>query len=158
MRVWGCNVTASAIYFVEVSYKEGKFSVAPPKRLTTPDVDTPVLSRALETVRALLAPTGEGEPITDLAIFGCLSGQRGSSVESIKAETIVQLASDSLGIKVHLYHPATFYKSFKNAHGKNWSERARSVIDFEKLIPYWNSGVDGAICAAARTADPAAVA
>lgn len=158
MRVWGCNVTAGAIYFVEVSYKGGKFSVAPPKRLATPGADTQALSRALETVRALLVPTGDGEPVTDLAFFGCMSGQRGSSVESIKAETIVQLAADSLGIKVHIFHPASFYKSFKNADGRNWSERARGVIDPERQVPYWNSGVDGAICAAARATDPTAVA
>ncbi|MFY9233463.1 MAG: hypothetical protein WAO58_03290 [Fimbriimonadaceae bacterium] len=154
MRVLGCNVTAGGIYFVEVAKNRLGYDISTPQKLLTPQPIAQDLSRAMETVKAILRPGGEkSAPITTLGMFGCTSGTRGSSVAAIKAETAIQLAADSLGIRVEVFHPAAFFKMFKDSEGKNWSDRARHLLDPEHDVLYWNSGVDGAICAAIRAAD-----
>ena len=150
-RILGINCTAAGVFIAVTTGSGDNFKVVSTDKLTF-SVETAEGIRALHrTLRTVLAGA-----ITDgayrFAILKCFSGPRGSSVEAIKAEAIMELVAVSeLALDLKRVAPHGFPKVLNCDPGQKWQQRAKQRFNPDGEIKHW-SGTDGAVCAAYKAA------
>lgn len=86
----------------------------------------------------------------NVAVCSCSSGPRGSSIEAIKAEALVEFSCDQHGLEFEGVHPAGFRKSLGCDQGVKWQQQARELFNADGSITHFTSGIDSAAAAAFR--------
>lgn len=145
--VLGVNCNASGVFTAVAALSDTGFEILSSEKLTfsieTADAIRD-LHHALRTVLSAAKTRGVGK----IAILRCFAGPRGSSVEAIKAEAIVELvAASELSLDLQRIAPQGLPKALKCESGEKWQTRARQLFNPKGEIAHWN-GTDGAVCAA----------
>ena len=145
-KTLGINCTSATIFFAETTNREAAFKI----------INCNHLDFAIETVTDMLAlhhavrtvlETASNNGVTRIAILKCSSGLRGSSVEAIKAEGIVELIASQLELDFVRVAPQSLPSALGCAKGEKWPQKAKALFNPDKSWKHWN-GTDGAVSAA----------
>jgi hypothetical protein len=88
-----------------------------------------------------------------IALLGSSSGRFKSSVEAIKAETIIELAAAKSGLTLVRVTAASLKKVLGCAAGQKWQARAAERFNPDGRHENWSKGAAGAAAAALKVAD-----
>lgn len=103
---------------------------------------------AFDAFKALLRHLKEIYPEAKFSFLASSAGQYGSSIETIKAEGILQLAARHMGVEFHKITPQTLPKKLGLEKGVKWKPHMMSTYNAEKQWKQFGSGGDGAAAAA----------
>lgn len=142
----GAHATSRALFLVGVEVAPSKFG-APRRLLFDSDQEGWQLVLFDEIKTTLL--DFAGEEVSRVALLSVSSGQYGASVETIKAEGILELVCLQRGIAVTHVTPQRAARFFNQHAAKgDWRKVARSKVDPASQLEYWTAGVGPAAAAA----------
>jgi hypothetical protein len=152
-KILGINCTADNIFTALTSGESAQFEVVSTDRLAF-SIETDEGIRDLHRTLHTVLSAAKNHGITEIVVLKCSSGPRGSSIEAIKAEGIVELvATSELMLKLKRVAPQGLPSTLKCTPGQKWQARAKQLFNPNGEIKYWN-GIDGAVAAAYKAAKP----
>src|SRR4051812_14928391 len=145
-KVLGVNSTAKWVYLAVAKGPRSGFEVMSTKRISYSLGSAQTLRDLRQAISAILLDA-KNVGVAKIAVLKCSSGPRGSSVDSIKAEGVVEVvAACDHGLEIQRVAPQSL-KRVLECGGAKWQARAREIFNADGDIKYW-SGTDGAVSAA----------
>ena len=151
MMILGVNATKEAIFVAETEGVGEDFVASTVRRIQFRIERANDLADLLQSVSTILH-RGPDSTVLTIAILKCSDGPYGSSVEAIKAETIVELAAIQKGLSIVGVAPQSLKKALGCATGVKWQERAKQLFNATGQHSYWSQGANGAVSAAFKVA------
>lgn len=143
----GINCKKSEVIIAETSGDREEFSI---QKITIYPFDlknAEDCTQLYNNLKALLAAMCEGKQ-AEIALLCCPSGSHGSSIEAIKAEAIVELTGDSLGILISYVKPQSLKGALGCTNVEKWQAKSKDLFNSNGFHKYWQKGSDGAVSAA----------
>ncbi len=88
------------------------------------------------------------DPVSVIAIAKCSTGKYTASAEAFKAEGLVELIAEQLGVRIVAKSTNSFTRMLKCSDGEKWQARAKQEFNSNGAITYFGAGIDAAVCAA----------
>src|SRR5476649_1952528 len=146
-RILGINCTSDAVFIAVTEGAGEDFNIVSTDRLTFSIEGADGIRALHHAIRTVLSGAKK-EGGNRIAVNKCFSGSRGSSVDAIKAEAIMELVAFSeLALDIERVAPHGFRSLLKCDPGQEWRPRAKQFFNPNGEIKHW-SRTDGAVCAA----------
>jgi hypothetical protein len=150
-RILGANCTAGGVFLAVTTGTGADFKVISTEQLAFSMETADGIIDLHRTLRIFLA-NARSEGVERIAVLKCSSGPRGSSVDAIKAEAILELISAAeVSLQIQRVAPQGLPKTLDCDSGQKWRVRAKQLFNPKGEIKHWN-GTDGAVCAAYKAA------
>jgi hypothetical protein len=149
--IFGVSPTKGAVVIAQATGSGGAFVI---KSITSIRFQARSGADLTELLQRLVAifDRGKGRRST-VALLGSSSGRFKSSVESIKAEAITELAAAEIGLPVVRVTAAGLKRVLGCAIGQKWQARAGERFNPEGRHKNWSQGAAGAAAAALKVAE-----
>jgi hypothetical protein len=142
----GINATKEAVFIAETTGNRENFTIAKITRLQFGLACVQDMAELLRNLKILLAALAPEMPT--VALLCCSSGQYGSSLEAIKAETLAQLAAHECGYEVMEVKPQSLKSTLNCAKAEKWQSKAKDMFNSAGNHKHWAQGANGAVSAA----------
>jgi len=143
----GINCRKDCVALVLASETDGKFKVMDSQVLEHQGSSPEGLRHFRDCVAPVLGQQ-KASGVVKIAVLKSSGGARGSSVEAIKSEAIIEVAAVDQGLQVVQVTPQSLKKALGCGANEKWQARSKTLFNPEGAIKYWAKGFDGAAAAA----------
>ena len=144
----GFNVVKDHIFYAVAEFGMPKFDLQKVDKVPYSMESGDQMALAFDSIKALLKHLQNTHPDATYSFLASSAGQYGSSVETIKAEGILQLAARHIGIDLKKITPQSLPKRLGIDKGVKWKPYLAETYNAEKKWKQFGSGGDGAVAAA----------
>ena len=152
--IFGVSPTKDAVVIAQASGSAETFVIKSIESIQFQARSGDDLTELLQRLVVIFARGGKSRRST-IALLGSSSGRFKSSVESIKAEAITELAAVESGLPVFKVTAASLKKVLGCARGEKWQARAGQLFNPTGHHKNWSQGAAGAAAAALKVASGA---
>lgn len=145
--IFGVSPTKSAVVIAQATGSGGTFSIKSIRDIEFGARSGSELTVLMQLLVGIFQRAGRG---TTIALLASSSGRFKSSVESIKAEAIIELAAAECGLPVVKVTAASLKKVLGCATGEKWQACAGQRFNPTGRHKNWSPGAAGASAAALK--------
>ena len=149
--ILGVSATKDAVVIAQTTGSDGTFVIKSIESIPFQARSGDDLTELLQRLVVTFDRGGKSRPST-VALLGSSSGRFKSSIESIKAEAIIELAAAQSGLPVVRVTAASLKKVLGCATGQKWQARAAERFNPTGRHKSWSQGAAGAAAAALKVA------
>ncbi len=149
--IFGVSPTKGAVVIAQTTGSGETFAIKSIKSVQFQARSGDDLTDLLKRLAVIFDRRGKSRRPT-IALLGSSSGRFKSSVETIKAEAITELAAAKSGLPVVKVRAASLKKALGCDAGEKWQTRAGELFNPKGRHKNWSQGAAGAAAAAFKVA------
>lgn len=147
----GINCTKNTVILAETSDNKADFEATKITRFEFSLKSARDCTELQQNLKTILAAINK-DATCRAVILACSAGTHGSSIEAIKAEAMLELVCDNLGIEISYVKPQSLKSTLGCVDKEPWQKKAKELFNSSGSFKYFNKGSDGAVAVAFKGA------